>query len=145
MRKKRVGIAAVLAAVAVLTAFVAYRRGVRRATPIISSPAVPSGSRRGGCIDFHEAEKHTGESSCISGRVLRVFTSRGGNTFLDFCSDYRQCPFTAVIFASDRPKFGKLGALDGQRVEIEGRVGVYQGRPEIVIREPEQLRALSGE
>lgn len=74
-----------------------------------------------------------------------MFTSRGGNTFLDFCSDYRKCPFTAVVFASDRSKFGNLGALGGRQVEIEGLIGVYQGRAEIAIRDPEQLREVSAE
>jgi hypothetical protein len=71
---------------------------------------------------------------------VRVFTSRGGNTFLDFCEDYRDCPFTSVIFSSDKNKFGDLASLAGRQIEIRGPIAVYQGRPEIIIRDPEQIR-----
>jgi len=145
MSRKPAVLVVVAVAFATLTAFVAYRLGLRHSVSSTSRPAVPAGSRKAGCVDFRNAGSHTGETSCISGRVLRVFTSRGGNTFLDFCSDYHTCPFTAVVFASDRSKFGNLGALSGHQVELEGLIGVYQGRAEIVIRDPEQLRAVSEE
>ena len=93
-----------------------------------------------GCVDFHDAAPHAGETGCVSGRVLKVFTSRGGNTFLDFCEDYRDCPFTSVIFSSDKHKFGDLQFLAGRQIEIRGSITVYQGKPEIIIRDPEQIR-----
>jgi hypothetical protein len=96
----------------------------------------------GACVDFHEAGQHSGETTCVSGRVLRVYTSRSESAFLDFCPNYRDCPFSSVIFASDRTKFGDLNALNGREVEIQGRVSVYDGRPEIVIRDPEQIHVL---
>jgi hypothetical protein len=91
-------------------------------------------------VDFHDAGPQAGETGCVSGRVLKVFTSRGGNTFLDFCEDYRDCPFTSVIFSSDKHKFGDLESLAGRQIEIRGPITVYQGRPEIIIRDPEQIR-----
>ena len=93
-----------------------------------------------GCADFHEAGPHAGETGCVSGRVVRVFASRGGNTFLDFCEDYRDCPFTSVIFSSDKNKFGDLASLAGRQIEIRGLITEYQGRPEIIIRDPKQIR-----
>jgi DNA/RNA endonuclease YhcR with UshA esterase domain len=77
----------------------------------------------------------------VSGRVLRVYSSRAENTFLDFCEDYRTCPFTSVIFAKDKGKFGDLATLQGRRVEIRGEVVNYQGRAEIVIHDPQQVRS----
>ena len=76
----------------------------------------------------------------MSGRVLKVFTSRSGTTFLDFCADYRNCPFTSVIFGSDRQKFGNLEALTGRQIEVRGRIKPYHGQPEIVISDPGQIR-----
>lgn len=76
----------------------------------------------------------------MSGRVLRVYTSRSGNTFLDFCEDYHSCPFSSVIFASDRKNFGNVGALDGRKIEIVGEIVTYGGRAEIVIHSPDQIR-----
>lgn len=127
-----------------LSAFVAYRLGLRKSGGSFSSTAASAASEgaAGGCVGFRDAASQTGKSACISARVLRVFTSRAGNTFLDFCPDYRQCPFTSVIFSSDREKFGDLTTLRGRRVEIRGLVSEYQGRAEIIIRDPEQIRVL---
>ncbi len=77
---------------------------------------------------------------CVTGRVLKVFTSKGGNTFFDFCEDYRNCPFTSVIFSSNKSKFGDVQSLAGRQIEIRGSITVYQAKPEIVIRDPEQIR-----
>jgi hypothetical protein len=95
----------------------------------------------GPCFDFHQASSHAGENGCVSGLVVRAFTSKSGNTFLDFCSDYKACPFSSVIFASDRNKFGNLEALAGQQVEIHGFVSTYNSRAEIIIRDPRQIEA----
>lgn len=92
------------------------------------------------CVDIRDAGGLAGKSGCVAGLVLRVYSARSGNTFLDFCQDYRTCPFTSVVFASDKDKFGDLGTLQGRRVEIRGDVVVYQGRPEIIIRDPQQVR-----
>lgn len=122
-----------------LTAFWFWRRGSapleRLRTASDSFTAEPKG-----CVEINEAASRLGQDACISGRILRVYTSRAGNTFLDFCEDYRHCPFTSVIFAADREKFGELNALAGRQVTIQGKITEYQGRAEIVIREPEQIR-----
>ena len=122
-----------------LSALTAYRLALRRATPHGTAPAVQTGNK--GCVDFHDAGSHIGEEACISGRVLRVFVSRASNTFLDFCADYRDCPFTSVVFSSDREKFGDLQTLRGRQVEIRGSVTLYNGRAEIIIHGPDQIRA----
>jgi len=93
------------------------------------------------CVDIRNTGPLVGNSGCVAGLVLRVYSARTGNTFLDFCQDYRTCPFTSVIFASDKNKFGNLETLQGKRVEIRGDVTTYQGRPEIIIRDPQQVRS----
>jgi hypothetical protein len=89
---------------------------------------------------MRDAASLEGKSGCVAGLVLRVYSARTGNTFLDFCRDYRTCPFTSVIFASDKNKFGDVGSLQGKRVEIRGDVVTYRGRPEIILRDPQQVR-----
>src|SRR5579864_7207064 len=46
------------------------------------------------CVDIHNVGPLAGKNGCVAGLVLRVYSSRSGNTFLDFCQDYRACPFT---------------------------------------------------
>lgn len=130
----------------VLGTLVGSRRGW---TPILNgpiqpsrAPASPAAGSTAACVDFRDAGSQVGTAGCVSGQVLRVFTSQAGNTFLDFCPDYRSCPFTSVIFASDKNKFGDLESLQGRRVEIRGAITVYQSRAEIIIRDPQQIRSV---
>jgi hypothetical protein len=141
-RKNLAAIALLVAVFSLASALLAYRLGLKRGENTHDAPqssTVP-GAANSGCIDFHDAARHAGQTGCVAGRVLRVYTSRSGNTFLDFCSDYRGCPFTSVIFSSDRGKFGNLQALSGQRIEIHGDITAYQDKPEIIIRDPDQIR-----
>src|SRR5215469_9749324 len=91
------------------------------------------------CIPFAEAQKKQGEPACISGKVMKVAKSQGGNWFLDFCENYRQCPFTVVVFSVDAKRLGDLKQLEGQDVTIYGRIKEYKGKPEIVLRDKRQL------
>jgi hypothetical protein len=93
------------------------------------------------CTDIQNASTLEGKHGCVAALVLRVYTAGSGNTFLDFCQDYRSCPFTSVIFSTDKAKFGDLGSLQGKRVEIRGDVVDYQGRAEIILHGPEQVRS----
>ena len=47
-----------------------------------------------------------------------------------------------MIFSSDKKKFGDLQSLAGRQIEIRGLITVYQGKPEIVVRDPEQIRVV---
>ncbi len=138
-RNQTIRTAALVLLASALSALTAYRLALRRATQHVTDAPVQAGSRN--CVDFREAGSHIGEEACVSGQILRVFVSRASNTFLDFCADYRNCPFTSVIFSSDRGKFGDLQTLKGRQVEIRGPVTLYDGRAEIVIRDPDQIRA----
>jgi hypothetical protein len=142
-RKQFAAIVLVVVIVALVSALVAYRMGLRRGqfSPAASQTAGEPASASSGCVDFHDAAAHSGEVGCVAGRVLRVYTSRSGNTFLDFCSDYRSCPFTSVVFSTDKSKFGNLQSLAGRRIEIHGAITIYQQKPEIIIRDPDQIRS----
>jgi hypothetical protein len=136
MSRKRILLAAIVLTVFCLGIVVGRRAG--RPASSLASPSFPGAAAA--CVDFHEAGQHTGQSGCVSGRVLKVFTSRNGNTFLDFCEDYRDCPFSSLIFSSEQSKFGALQSLSGRQIEIRGRITVYQGKPEIIIHDPGQIR-----
>jgi hypothetical protein len=143
MTRKQVALVLTLmVAASSVSALVAYRLALHRFSFPYADSSASGESGMARCVDFHDAGSHLGETLCVSGRVLRVFTSRAGNTFVDFCSDYRNCPFTSVIFSSDRNKFGNLQALVGRLVEFQGPINSYQGRAEIIIHDPQQIRVL---
>lgn len=101
----------------------------------------PTASSPPPCVDIRNAGPLVGKNGCVAGLVLRVYSARSGNTFLDFCQDYRTCQFTSVIFAPDKNKFGNLESLQGKRVEIRGAVVTYQEHAEIIIHDPQQVRS----
>lgn len=94
------------------------------------------------CIAITEAKKHIGETRCVSGKVLRVKEGNRGVTFLDFCEDYRVCPFTVVVFPSNLRHVGDVRQLQGRVVEIHGPVKLYDGRAEIVLERAGQLTGM---
>jgi hypothetical protein len=138
-RKYQIIIAGVIVAVA---AVVSIRKDRHSVEPFHREPyaTTPGDAASGPCVDFHQAASHAGENGCVTGYVLRAFTSKAGNTFLDFCPDYHNCPFSTVIFASDHAKFGQIDTLAGRHVEIYGFITIYQGKAEIIIHDPWQIR-----
>lgn len=91
-------------------------------------------------INYTDAPNHIGNQVVISGKVNNIFVSKTNTTFINFCKDYRSCPFSAVIFADDRSQFGDLQKLIGETVQISGVVNEYKGNPQIVLKDPSQLK-----
>jgi hypothetical protein len=90
-------------------------------------------------ISYTEAPEHVGEYVCVVGRVDHVKTPKE-TTFLNFGPDYKIAPFGAVIFHSDAYKFPNPKQYEGKTVEITGLIRTYQGRPEIVLNDPGQIK-----
>lgn len=94
----------------------------------------------GSTIGYTEASNHIGEYATVRGRVAGVFTSSKGNTFLNYCTDYRTCPFSVTIFRSDSYKFGNLKQYEGRTIEVSGLIKTYQGRAEVIVNDPSQIK-----
>jgi len=90
------------------------------------------------CLTPEQALAHVGERACVEGMVTgAVFAQRsaGQPTFLDLGPQ-----FTAVIWIEDRPKFDPPPErLRGRRVRVSGRIELYRGKAQIVVRDPAQL------
>ena len=91
------------------------------------------------CIPFDQAEHHVGETRCVTGKVLKVGQSKGGTLFLDFCKNYRACPFTVVVFPSKLRDVGDVRQLVGKDIEISGRIRKWGDRAEIILEHVRQL------
>lgn len=92
-----------------------------------------------GTIDYTKAPSHIGEYASVRGTLVKAHTSKTGTVFLDFCENYKTCPFSGVIFADDAKKFDNLSRLNGSTVTLTGKISSYQGRAEIVLSSPTQL------
>lgn len=92
------------------------------------------------CLPFDKAKDHLGETICVKGHVLNVSVGRNGVHFLNFCEDYRTCPFTVVVFARDLRDVGDVRKMENSDVEVYGLVKSYQGQAEIILKDVTQLR-----
>ena len=107
--------------------------------PLVLATLLLSTLARPDCLQVEEAKKHVGEMKCITGKVVRVEQGSRGVHFLDFCDDFRLCPFTVVVFPSGLKNVGDVRQLQGRMVEIHGQVKEYDGRAEIILEEYRQL------
>jgi hypothetical protein len=104
-----------------------------------SSSGASSATADENCLPIAEAKKHIGKTYCVSGTVVHVEEDNRGVTFLDFCTDYRSCPFTVVVFPGDLRKVGDVRQLQGRAITIQGRIEEYDERAEIILSRPQQL------
>jgi DNA/RNA endonuclease YhcR with UshA esterase domain len=89
-----------------------------------------------------EAAQHVGQYATVEGMVVKVLTSKNGNTFLNFGAAYPNQTFTGWIpknspVAAD----ASLSALEGKRVRISGIIERYKSKPEIKIMSKSQIEA----
>src|SRR5258707_10565888 len=91
-------------------------------------------------IPDSDAAQHIGQQATGEGIVVKVFTSKHGNSFLNFGAEYPNQTFTGWI-PKDSPLAAdeSLSALEGKTVRITGTISLYRGKPEIKIMSKEQL------
>jgi DNA/RNA endonuclease YhcR with UshA esterase domain len=118
-------------------------RFIKLAAPVVAFSL--GGSAAGAAsISPGDAASHVGETVTVCGLVASAkyaANSRAQPTFLDMGQPYPNQPFVAVIFGTDRAKFGEPEAtLSGKRICVTGQVRNYRGKPEIIVSDPSQLK-----
>jgi hypothetical protein len=90
------------------------------------------------CYTPQQAAAHVGTHGCVTGRVSNVYwaqQSNGQPTFLDFGRS-----FVVVIWGEDRDRFTPPPELwRGADLTVWGTIQSYQGRPQIILRDPAQF------
>jgi hypothetical protein len=97
-------------------------------------------------IEAGEAARHAGEEVVVCGFVADVVyaaDATGQPTFLDFEKAFPEEPFRAVIWSEVRSKLARPPETQyvRRRLCVSGRVELYRGRPEIIVRDLTQLAA----
>jgi hypothetical protein len=91
-------------------------------------------------ISPFDAAAHVGQAVTVEGVASEVFTDkRSGTTFIDMGGRYPNNVFTGVIFRNYAGAFGDVHRLEGKTVGITGRVQMYKGKPEIILKNRSQL------
>jgi hypothetical protein len=95
-----------------------------------------------GPLNPEEAANHVGEDATVCGAVASAHfaaRSRSQPTFLNLGKPYPNQIFTAVIFGSDRSKFGEPEVLQGKHICVTCKIELYRGAPEVILHDPKQL------
>lgn len=93
--------------------------------------------------------KRNGEFTTVVGRIVGTHVAASGKVrFFNFSSDYKK-GFTLVIFTGDLPAFTSAVGEPTKfylmkKVRVQGRVKIYDGKPEIILQSPEQIEVLEG-
>jgi hypothetical protein len=90
-------------------------------------------------IPYTQAPKHVGQQVTVRGKIVST-TYRDGTDFLDYCADYTNCPLALVVLDKNTSKFGDVGKYSGNNVRVTGTVSTYQGRTEIILTNPSQIK-----
>ena len=88
------------------------------------------------------AAKYIDQKVTITGTVDQVHKMNTGTYFLNMGGKYPDNTFTAVIFKSNAEDFGKINKYEGKEVAITGKVTLYKGGPEIILRDPDQIKII---
>ncbi len=95
------------------------------------------------CIPFDQASDYIGKTKCVTGKVVKVAQSAAGSMFLDFCENYRKCSFVVIVFRSNLKDVGDVRLLEGQVIEITGKIKEWSDRAEIVLKHSGQLEGMA--
>jgi DNA/RNA endonuclease YhcR with UshA esterase domain len=87
-----------------------------------------------------EAKNHKGQYATVKGTVSDVLVSETGKVFFYLDGKYPNHLFTAVINKDDVPKFAEVNEYIDLALEITGVIKIHEGKPEIILKSPKQIR-----
>lgn len=86
-----------------------------------------------------EARSKIGQEAVVAGTLSQV-TRRERIWYLNLDGRHPTNAFTAVVFPRNFGSFTNLDPLVGRRIELTGKVTEYQGKPQMILERPSQLR-----
>lgn len=90
--------------------------------------------------DLDGAHHALGQPGSFKGTVSQLFEQRDGDlAILDFDKNYRTA-LTAIVRNADFAKFPELKPLEGKEIIVSGKFTDYQGRAQIQITDPDQIK-----
>ncbi len=92
-----------------------------------------------------DAAKYIGQQKTVCGTVASAHfaaKTKGQPTFINLDKPYPNQVFTVLVWGSDRNKFEKPPETlySGKGICVTGMIQSYQGRPEIIVKEPSQIK-----
>ena len=93
-------------------------------------------------VTTSEVKTNIGKNVILKGYVAGVVV-REKVAYLNFDNNYPKNTCSVTIFASEFDKFGDLSRFENKNVEVSGKITEYQGKPQIIIKSPGQLKIVN--
>ncbi len=124
----------------------ARSRGYHPVDPGTAGPPGPPRTKgsapgpEGPVVGWDEAHRHTGEEIVVEGTIVRTHRTES-MLYLNFHPNWKR-HLTVVIHAKDLHRFPRdpESAYRGEKVRVRGEVQRYKDRPEMVVRDPADIR-----
>lgn len=110
----------------------------------MNAAVLPQGCSAGS-ISAESAKDHDGQTVTVCYTVATVGAGRSNTTFINSHDPFKGY-FVAVVFSAARSNVdssvGGLSTLRGKVIEVNGRVQMYNGAPEIIVNSGNQIRVV---
>lgn len=95
-------------------------------------------------VGLKDVQNHVGDTVKVCGKMYSgvfVSTAEGTPTFLSMGGHYPNQLLTVVIWPDirDSLKTAPENEMYGQQICVTGKIELYKGKPEIVVKDPGQL------
>ncbi len=94
------------------------------------------------CVAPDQTASMLNKDVCVKAHVYNVVQLKSGTRFLDTCAPATPdsaCQFTVISLPEDRKEVGPLDALNGQDIQIRGKVRSFPDHREIILSHSRQL------
>ena len=88
-------------------------------------------------IASKDAKDNIGKTVQVKGKVVSIFASKNGNTYINFDEKSPNQTFTVVLFKDSAVDISKIS--EGSILTVSGEIKDYKGKPEIVLTKAEQI------
>ena len=93
-------------------------------------------------LKSYETAGNKGSNAVVTGYVADVVV-REKVAYLNFDNKYPKNTFTAVIFPDKFEVFGDLMDYKNKTVEVKGKIGEFNGKPQIILNNKSQLKIIN--
>ncbi len=95
-------------------------------------------------VPLDSVKFYVGKEITVCAKVMDTYVSKTneGTTFVNFGNPYPKSTFTVVIFEAALPNFKYTPSmyLKDKNVCITGKVKIFKGKPEMIVKKEEQIK-----
>ncbi len=91
-------------------------------------------------VSTENAKNFVNKDTTVVGVATQVNTTKSGVTFINMDGKFPENKFSAIIYKDDSSKFEDVKKMEGKTIEVSGKIQEYNGKYNIVLKEPKQLK-----